>query len=81
MVEMKTKDSCMFGTRFTRHRGGGAVKTHSVSLAVVVARVRVESTQLHPAETHLILGFLEEAADVCSSLEEQPFHFISHMIQ
>ena len=42
--------------------------THRVALAVVVAGVWVESSELHPAKTHLIIRTVEEATNVCSSL-------------
>lgn len=45
--------------------------THPVALAVVVACVRVEGAQMHPAKTHFILGIVEEATDVGSGLQRR----------
>lgn len=45
--------------------------THRVAFAIVVAGVRVEGAQLHPAETHLVLSGLEEAADISSGLQRE----------
>lgn len=44
-------------------------RTHPVEFAVVVAGVGVEGAQLHPAETHLVLGRVEEPADIGSGLQ------------
>lgn len=43
--------------------------THRVEFAVVVAGVGVEGAQLHPAEAHLVLGLVEEPADIGSGLQ------------
>lgn len=43
--------------------------THRVEFAVVVAGVGVEGAQLHPAEAHLVLGRVEEPADIGSGLQ------------
>lgn len=45
--------------------------THGVVLAIVVAGVRIEGPQLHPAKTHLVLGRVKEPTDICSSLKKR----------
>lgn len=46
------------------------VFTHRATLAIVVAWVWIEGTQLHPAKTHFILSFIKEPTYVCPGLKE-----------
>lgn len=45
--------------------------THRVALAIVVAWVWIEGTQLHPAKTHLILGLVKEPAYIRPGLKKR----------
>lgn len=44
--------------------------THRVVNAIVVARVWIEGTQLHPAKTHFVLSWIKEPTYVCPGLKE-----------
>lgn len=45
--------------------------THRVALAIVVAWVWIESTQLRPAKTHLILGLVKEPTYIRPGLKKR----------
>lgn len=45
--------------------------THLVILAVVVAWVWIEGTQLHPAKTHLIFSLIKKPTYVCPGLTKR----------
>lgn len=65
MMVSDVPERCCFFCAASR----GRAPTHPVALAVVVACVRVEGAQVHPAETHFVLGVVEEAADVGAGLQ------------